>query len=52
MLQRIKGDDGEWKKIADEIQVVIENYFSELFKASSLDGNLSSREYVARVSRK
>lgn len=29
---------------------MVEKYFSELFKASSLDGKLSLREYVTQVS--
>lgn len=48
-LQRIKNDEGEWKETTEEIQGVIEDYFSKLFTAHTMDGKLSDREIVSKV---
>ncbi|XP_074352278.1 uncharacterized protein LOC141691438 [Apium graveolens] len=47
--ERIKNDEGEWKETTEEIQEVIEDYFSKLFTAQTTDGKLSHRERVSRV---
>lgn len=49
-LQRIKNDGGEWEENTKEIQDVIENYFSKLFTAKTLDGRMSDRNMVKTVS--
>lgn len=48
-IQRIKDEDGEQRETPEEIQEVITGYFSRLFTTSSLNGDLSQRETVERV---
>lgn len=48
-IQRIKNEDGIWKETAEEIQEVVNGYFTQLFKSTGGDGKLSERERVNRV---
>lgn len=48
-MQRIKDESGEWWEKPEEIQGVIIDYFTQLFKSSGIDGRLSSRESVNRI---
>lgn len=50
LIARIKDDSGQWCENLEDIQKVIENYFSNLFTASSTNGQLSQREEIKRVS--
>ncbi|XP_074346146.1 uncharacterized protein LOC141684909 [Apium graveolens] len=50
LIQRIKDSAGVWRETPEEIQVVIEEYFSAIFKASSVNGQLTEREEVQQVS--
>lgn len=50
MIDRIKDSSGQWCETGEQIQAVIENYFSTLFTATSLNGQLSQREEVGQVS--
>lgn len=49
-MQRIRNEEGEWKETTEEMNEVIKNYFSELFKAQVVDGRLSDRQRVNMVS--
>lgn len=49
-IERIKDDSGGWRETPAEIQDVIEGYFTRLFTVSNLDGRMSDREVVNRVS--
>lgn len=49
-LQRIKNDEGEWMETNEEIQQVIESYFTKLFTAETVDGKISDREMVRKIS--
>ncbi|XP_074356253.1 uncharacterized protein LOC141695951 [Apium graveolens] len=49
-IRHIKDHNREWKEIDEEIQVVIEKYFGELFATSSSDGKLADREWVNQIS--
>lgn len=48
-FQRIKNEDGEWTESEEDIQGVVTNYFSKLFKPSCLNGKLSDRDVVNQV---
>lgn len=48
-LQRIKGEDGEWRETTEEVQGVIEGYFKKLFHSSTESGGLLQNEVVQRV---
>lgn len=49
-MQRIKGEDGEyWRETTEDVQDIIENYFSCLFKSSSINGRLTHNETVKPV---
>ncbi|XP_074347573.1 uncharacterized protein LOC141686437 [Apium graveolens] len=50
VLQRIKNMEGAWRESTEEIQVVIEDYFTELFSSSVLNGKLSEREEIKKIS--
>lgn len=50
LLQQIKDSAGAWCETLEEIQVVIEDYFSTIFKASSVNEILTEREEVKQVS--
>ncbi|XP_074369678.1 uncharacterized protein LOC141711143 [Apium graveolens] len=49
-VDKIKDANGVWQEEKEDIQRVIEDYFSELFTASNLQGSLSDREVVKQVS--
>ena len=48
-LQRIKDDSGEWRETPEEIQGIITEYFTQLFKSSGIDERLSTRESVSQI---
>lgn len=48
-LERIKGEDGEWRETSEGIQQVVEDYFDKLFQSTSLDGSLTQNEEVLRL---
>lgn len=47
LLERIKGEDGEWRDTSEGIQQVVEDYFESLFRSTSLDGSLTQNEEVS-----
>ncbi|XP_074374257.1 uncharacterized protein LOC141714646 [Apium graveolens] len=49
-IERIKDDSGQWCETGEQIQGVIESYFSKLFTATSLNGQLSQRDEVSQIS--
>lgn len=49
-IEKIMDNEGTWRESDVEIRNVIEDYFSQLFTASTLDGKLSEREIVKRIS--
>ncbi|KAL8156414.1 hypothetical protein AgCh_001488 [Apium graveolens] len=49
-MKRIKDVNGVWRETKQEIQEVVEGYFSQLFTASGEDGNIADGEAVKRVS--
>lgn len=51
-IHHIKDVAGVWKEITQEVQYVIDEYFSQLFTSSSIDGKLSNREHVTQVSKR
>lgn len=51
LIERIKDNSGQWCENLEDIQKVIEKYFSELFTTSSANGQLSQREEIKRVSK-
>lgn len=50
VVHKIKDANGEWRETVEEVQGVIEDYFMSLFQSMSLDGRLSERDIVQRVS--
>ncbi|KAL8120291.1 hypothetical protein AgCh_017451 [Apium graveolens] len=50
MVERIKDNSGNWCETPEEVQVVIEDYFSSLFTSVNSNGRLSEREEVGRIS--
>lgn len=50
VLHLIKNEDGEWTTNNEEMQTVIESYFSKLFTANTLDERLSDQQIVKMVS--
>lgn len=49
-MSRIKDSNGVWTETKQEIQEVVEAYFSQLFTASGGNGKLSDEEVVKHVS--
>ncbi|XP_074346543.1 uncharacterized protein LOC141685333 [Apium graveolens] len=48
-VKKIQNSDGVWCEKNEEIQNVIESYFSNLFTAATLDGRLSEHEEVKKL---
>lgn len=49
MIKRIKDEHGVWRETTEEIQGVIESYFTQSFETTSVDGKLTEREVVHKV---
>lgn len=49
-FQRIKDANGIWQETPEAIHGVVEEYFSQLFTSSNVDGNLSDREDIQKIS--
>lgn len=48
-LDRIKGEDGEWRDTNEGIQEVVEKYFKTLFQSMSYNGRLRQHEEVQKI---
>lgn len=50
LIERIKDSSGQWCETVEGVQIVIEDYFSNLFTAVAINGRLSENEIVNQVS--
>lgn len=49
-MERIKNAEGEWNETTTGVHQMIQEYFTNIFTASNLDGKLSEHEQVNQIS--